>query len=98
MILRRGIFLTVLCASVARAASPSARAHDATSATPQEPSKKPEATPTPRREKRTPEPSLEISTGAPNQKPAPVAEHTPAPEKEVATPAAEAEKKTGGKR
>src|SRR6266702_2599020 len=89
MILRRGIFLTVLCASVALAASPLARAQDATSATLQEPSKKPEATPTPRREKRTPEPSLEISTGAPNQKPAPEA---------VATPAAEAEKKTGGKR
>ena len=97
MILRRGIFLTVLCTGVALAAFSLARAQDATSATLQEPPKKPEATPTPRREKPTPEPSLEISTGAPNQKPAPVAEQAPAPE-EVATPAAEAEKKTGGKR
>jgi protein TonB len=97
MSLCRGIFLTVLCTSVALAASPLARAQDATSATLQEPPKKPEATPTLRPKKPTPGPSLEISTETPNQKPAPAAEQTPAAE-EVATPAAEAEKKTGKKR
>jgi TonB family protein len=97
MSLCRGIFLTVLCTSVALAASPLARAQDATSATLQEPPKKPETTSTPRRQKPTPEPSLEISTGTPNQKPAPAAEQTPAAE-ELATPAATAEKKTRVKR
>ena len=97
MSLWRGIFLTVLCTSVALAASPLARAQDATSATLQESPKKLEATPTPRPERSTRKPSLEISTGTPNQKPAPAAEQTPGPE-EMATPAAEAEKKTGVKR
>ena len=97
MSLWRGIFLTVLCTSVALAASPLARAQDATSATLQESPKKLEATPTPRPERSTRKPSLEISTGTPNQKPAPAAEQTPGPE-EMATPAAEAEKRTGAKR
>jgi TonB family protein len=97
MILCRGIFLTVLCTSVALAACPLARAQDATSATLQEFPKKLAATPTPRPKKPTPEPSLEISTGAPTPKPAPAAEQTPTAE-EVATPAPEPEKKTGGKR
>jgi protein TonB len=97
MSLCRGIFLTALCTSVVLAASALARAQDATSATLQEPPKKPEATPTPRPERSTRKPSLEISTGTPNQKPAPAAEQTPGPE-EMATPAAEAEKKTGVKR
>jgi TonB family protein len=97
MSLCRGIFLTALCTSVVLAASALARAQDATSASLQEPSKKPEATPTPRPERSTRKPSLEISTGTPNQKPAPAAEQTPGSE-EMATPAAEAEKKTGVKR
>jgi TonB family protein len=97
MSLCRGIFLTALCTSVLLVASALARAQDATSATLQEPPKKPEATPTPRPERSTRKPSLEISTGTPNQKPAPAAEQTPGPE-EMATPAAEAEKKTGVKR
>ena len=97
MILCRGIFFTVLCTSVALAASPLARAQDATSATLQEFPKKLAATPTPRPKKPTPEPSLEISTGTPNPKPAPAAEQTPTAE-EMATPAPEAEKKTGEKR
>jgi len=97
MSLCRGIFLTALCTSVVLAASALARAQDATSATLQEPPKKPEATPTPRPERSTRKPSLEISTGTPNQKPAPAAEQTPGPE-EMATPAAEAEKRTGVKR
>jgi protein TonB len=97
MILCRGIFLTVLCTSVALAASTLARAQDATSATLQEFPKKLAATPTPRPKKPTPEPSLEISTGTPNPKPAPAAEQTPTAE-EMATPAPEAEKKTGEKR
>jgi protein TonB len=97
MSLCRGIFLTALCTSVVLAASALARAQDATSATLQEPPKKPEATPTPRPERSTRKPSLEISTGTPNQKPPPAAEQTPGPE-EMATPAAEAEKKTGVKR
>jgi protein TonB len=97
MILCRGIFFTVLCTSVALAASPLARAQDATSATLQELPKKLAATPTPRPKKPTPEPSLEISTGTPNPKPAPAAEQTPTAE-EMATPAPEAEKKTAEKR
>ena len=97
MILCRGIFFTVLCTSVALAASPLARAQGATSATLQEFPKKLAATPTPRPKKPTPEPSLEISTGTPNPKPAPAAEQTPTAE-EMATPAPEAEKKTGEKR
>jgi len=101
MILCRGIFLTVLCTSVALAACPLARAQDATSATLQEFPKKLAATPTPRPKKPTPEPSLEISTGAPtgtpSPKPAPAAEQTPTAE-EVATPALEPEKKIGEKR
>ena len=97
MSLCRGIFLTALCTSVALAASPLVRAQDATSATLQESPKKPEATPTPRPERSTRKPSVEISTGTPNQKPAPVAEQTPSPE-ELATPTAQAEKKTGVKR
>jgi len=101
MILCRGIFLTVLCTSVALAACPLARAQDATSATLQEFPKKLAATPTPRPKKPTPEPSLEISTGAPtgtpSPKPAPAAEQTPTAE-EVATPAPEPEKKIGEKR
>src|SRR5436305_1446971 len=96
MSLCRGIFLTALCTSVALGASPLVRAQDATSATLQEPPKKPEATPIPRPEKSTRKPSVEISTGTPNQK-APVAEQTPNPE-ELATPTAEAEKKNGVKR
>jgi len=97
MSLCRGIFLTALCTSVVLAASALARAQDATSATLQEPPNKPEATPTPRPERSTRKPSLEISTGTPNQKPVPAAEQTPGPE-EMATPAAEAERKTGAKR
>jgi len=97
MILCRGIFLTVLCTSVALAACPLARAQDATSATLQEFPKKLAATPTPRPKKPTPEPSLEISTGAPSPKPAPAAEQTPTAE-EVATAAPEPEKKIGEKR
>jgi len=97
MSLCRGMFLTALCTSVVIAASALARAQDATSGSLQEPPKKPEATPTPRPERSTRKPSLEISTGTPNQKPAPAAEQTPSPE-EMATPAAEAEKKTGVKR
>jgi len=97
MILCRGIFLIVLCTSVALAACPLARAQDATSATLQEFPKKLAATPTPRPKKPTPEPSLEISTGAPSPKPAPAAEQTPTAE-EVATPAPEPEKKIGEKR
>ena len=97
MSLWRGIFLTALCTGVVLAASALTRAQDATSATLQEPPKKSEATPTPRPERSTRKPSLEISTGTPNQKPAPAAEQTPGPE-EMATPAAEAEKKTGVKR
>src|SRR5438046_9803306 len=89
----RGIFLTTLCTSVVLAASPLMRAQDATSATLQESPKKPEATPTPRRERSTRKPSVEISSGTPNQKPAPVAEQTPSPE-ELATPTAAAEKKS----
>jgi TonB family protein len=97
MSLCRGIFLTVLCTSVALAACPLARAQDATSATLQEFPKKLAATPTPRPKKPTPEPSLEISTGTPSPKPAPAAEQTPTAE-EVATPAPEPEKKIGKKR
>jgi protein TonB len=97
MNLCRGILVTALCTSVVLAASALARAQDATSATLQEPPKKPEATPTPRPERSTRKPSLEISTGTPNQKPAPAAEQTPGPE-EMATPAATAEKKTRVKR
>jgi TonB family protein len=97
MSLCRGIFLTVLCTSVALAACPLARAQDATSATLQEFPKKLAATPTPRPKKPTPEPSLEISTGTPSPKPAPAAEQTPTAE-EVATPAPEPEKKIGEKR
>jgi len=97
MSLCRGIFLTVLCTSVALAACPLARAQDATSATLQEFPKKLAATPTPRPKKPTPQPSLEISTGTPSPKPAPAAEQTPTAE-EVATPAPEPEKKIGEKR
>ncbi len=97
MNLHRGILLTVLCTGVALAASPFARAQDATSATIQEPSKTAKVKPTPSPEKPTSEPSLEISVRTPNQKPAPAAEQTPGAE-ELATPSAEAEKKTGVKR
>ena len=97
MILCRGIFLTVLCTSVALAACPLARAQDATSASLQDLPNKLAATPTPHPKKPTPEPSLEISTGAPNPKPVPPAEQTPTAE-EAATPAPEAEKKIGEKR
>ena len=97
MILCRGIFLIVLCTSVALAACPLAGAQDATSATLQEFPKKLAATPTPRPKKPTPQPSLEISTGTPSPKPAPAAEQTPTAE-EMATPAPEPEKKIGGKR
>jgi TonB family protein len=97
MSLCRGIFLTVLCTSVALAAWPLARAQDATSATLQEFPKKLAATPTPRPKKPTPEPSLEISTGTPSPKPAPAAEQTPTAE-EMATPTPEPEKKIGEKR
>jgi len=97
MILCRGIFLTVLCTSVALAACPLARAQDATSASLQDLPNKLAATPTPHPKKPTPEPSLEISTGAPNPKPAPAAEQTPTAE-EAATPAPEPRKKTVEKR
>jgi len=101
MILCRGIFLTVLCTSVALAACPLARAQDATSASLQDLPNKLAATPTPHPKKPTPEPTLEISTGAPIgtpiPKPAPAAEQTPTAE-ELATPAPEAEKKIGEKR
>jgi TonB family protein len=97
MQLHRGILLTALCTGVALAPSPLALAQDAASATLQGPSKRPEATPTPRLEKPISQPSLEISTETPNQKPTPAAEQTPSAE-ELATPAVKTEKKTGVKR
>ena len=97
MRLHTGVLLSVLCTGIAFAGSPSARAQDATSATLQEPLEAARITPTPRPEKRTLKPSLEVPVPTPNQTPAPVGEQTPAAEA-LATPTATAEKKTRVKR
>jgi TonB family protein len=100
---RRNVFKVaiaygVVCTGVAFAASPLARAQQATSATLSEYSHPVKATPTLSPEKRTSEPFEEIiSTKTPSQKPAPVAEQTPRAE-ELASPAATAENKTRVKR
>jgi len=93
MILCRGIFLTVLCTSVALAGVPLARAQDATSANSQEFPKKLAATPTPRPEKANPGTSLEIFNWGAKSKACSGRRATPTAE-EVATPAPEPERKS----
>ncbi|PYI95026.1 MAG: hypothetical protein DME98_18015 [Verrucomicrobia bacterium] len=89
----RGIFLSILCSSIAFGASQVARAQDAASPRLLEPAITVKATPTPRPKKQTSEPIVEIPTEGASEKPPPIAEETPRAE-ELATPAPPTEKKT----
>ena len=93
----RGIFLSILCSSIAFGASQVARAQDAASPRLLEPAITVKATPTPRPKKQTSEPIVEIPTEGASEKPPPIAEETPRAE-ELATPAPPTEKKTRAKR
>ena len=97
MCFHRGIFLSILCSSVAFGASQVARAQDAASPKLLEPGITVKATPTPRSKKQTSEPMVEIPTEAASEKPPPVAEETPRAE-ELATPAPPTGKKTRAKK
>ena len=93
----RGIFLSILCSSIAFGASQVARAQDAASPRLLEPAITVKATPTPRPKKQTSGPSVEIPTEEASEKPPSIAEETPRAE-ELATPAPPTEKKTRAKR
>jgi protein TonB len=97
MCFHRGIFLSILCSSVAFGASQVARAQDAASPKLLEPAITVKATPTPRSKKQTSEPMVEIPTEAASEKPPPIAEETPRAE-ELATPAPPTGKKTRAKK
>jgi len=97
MCFHRGIFLSILCSSVAFGASQVARAQDAASPKLLEPGITVKATPTPRSKKQTSEPMVEIPTEAASEKPSPIAEETPRTE-ELATPAPPTGKKTRAKK
>ena len=97
MCFHRGIFLSILCSSVAFGASQVARAQDAASPKLLEPGITVKATPTPRSKKQTSEPMVEIPTEAASEKPPPIAEETPRAE-ELATPAPPTGKKTRAKK
>ena len=97
MCFHRGIFLSILCSSVAFGASQVARAQDAASPKLLEPGITVKATPTPRSKKQTSEPIVEIPTEAASEKPPPIAEETPRAE-ELATPAPPTGKKTRAKK
>jgi protein TonB len=70
------MLLSVVCSSVAFAASQFVRGQDAASPTLSEPSVTVKGTPAPRPKKRTSEPRAEISTETPSEKSAPVPEET----------------------
>jgi TonB family protein len=93
MVVRRGVLLCVLCASVALTGPPLAQAQEATTATLPEPPESVEPTPVP--QKARSKPTLEISAKPRRQKPAPVPEQTPPPEE--SPPAATVEKKLHAK-
>jgi TonB family protein len=97
MCFHRGIFLSILCSSVAFGASQVARAQDAASPKLLEPAITVKATPTPRSKKQTSEPMVEIPTEAASEKPPPIAEETPRAE-ELATPAPPTGKKNRAKK
>jgi TonB family protein len=97
MCFHRGIFLSILCSSVAFGASQVARAQDAASPKLLEPAITVKTTPTPRSKKQTSEPMVEIPTEAASEKPPPIAEETPRTE-ELGTPAPPTGKKTRAKK
>ena len=94
MRLQKGTVQFVLCIGVALTGSPLARAQELVPATLPDlskSSKRTEATPTPKADKPSSKPSVEISAETPNPKPTPAVEETPPPE-ELATPATTVEK------
>jgi TonB family protein len=97
MCFHRGIFLSILCSSIAFGASQVARAQALAPPRLLEPALTVNPTPTPRPKKLPSGPSVEIPTEASSERPPPIAEETPRAE-ELATPAPLTEKKTRAKR